>query len=81
MPAFIFPQLLLGGLIVPVAALPAALEAIARVLPMTYAIDAMQRLSVEVTPSAIFFKDIVIVLAVGVLAITLGAATLRRAAK
>jgi len=41
MPAFIFPQLLVCGLFVPLAQLPDALNAVAYWLPLTYAVDAL----------------------------------------
>lgn len=40
MPATMFPQLLLAGLIMPRDQMPTVLEAISRVLPMTYALEA-----------------------------------------
>src|SRR5688572_20189580 len=42
MPAFVLPQLLLCGLLVPVAQLPTLLGWIAQALPFTYAIEAVQ---------------------------------------
>ena len=42
MPAFVLPQVLLCGLFVPRTAMPGVLEAVSDVLPMSYAVDAMQ---------------------------------------
>ena len=42
MPALVIPQILLCGLFVPRDALPRALEVISDVLPLSYAVDAMQ---------------------------------------
>lgn len=81
MPAFIFPQFLLCGLLVPLAQMPRALHDIANLLPLTYAVDAMQRVSMEATISHTSYKDIGIILAFAVAAIMLGAATLRRQTK
>jgi len=78
MPAFIFPQFLLCGLLVPVDRLPSVLEAIANVLPLTYAVDAMQLISRQTAVSGELVTDLVIVLAFAVAAVVLGAATLRR---
>jgi len=81
MPAFIFPQFLLCGLLVPVAQMPRVLHDIANVLPLTYAVKAMQRVSVESNVSAAAWHDILVVVAFAVAAIVLGAATLRRQTK
>lgn len=81
MPAFIFPQFLLCGLLVPVDRLPSVLEAVANILPLTYAVDAMQLISRQPTISAEIWTDLAIVLAFAVAAVVLGAATLRRKTK
>lgn len=78
MPAFVLPQFLLCGLLLPVDQLPGALQAVANVLPLTYAVDAMQHVAREVSLSADAYKDICIVAGFVVAAIILGAATLRR---
>jgi ABC-2 type transport system permease protein len=78
MPAVVFPQLLLCGLLTPRSAMDATLRAVSDVLPLTYAIDAMQR----VTKSSGFNHhigiDLVVVCATAVAALILGAVTLRR---
>lgn len=81
LPAFILPQFLLCGLLVPVDALPGVLHGIARCLPLTYAVDAMQAVAVKASLSSNQWHDIVIIVAFGVAAIGLGAATLRRQTK
>jgi ABC-2 type transport system permease protein len=78
MPAFILPQLLLCGLIVPLTKLPDALEFIARLLPMTYAVEAMQNIATETTISSETQRDLWIVLNVVIIAVVLGALTLKR---
>ena len=40
--AFRFPMMFLGGVFVPVASLPLALKIVARALPLTYAVEALQ---------------------------------------
>jgi ABC-2 type transport system permease protein len=40
--AFRFPMMFLGGVFVPLSALPAGLRLVARALPMTYAVEALQ---------------------------------------
>jgi len=81
MPAFVLPQALLCGLIMPIEQLPSILEVIARVLPLTYAIEAMQLVTTEMTPSAEALQDVGIVFGFTVAAILIGAATLRRQTK
>jgi ABC-2 type transport system permease protein len=81
MPAFIFPQFLLCGLLVPLAQMPRVLHDIANCLPLTYAVSAMQNVSVQTSVSTDTYHDILIVLAFAVVAVLLGAATLRRQTK
>jgi ABC-2 type transport system permease protein len=81
MPAFILPQLLLCGLLVPVEKLPRVLETIANVLPLTYAVDAMQHVSRQTGLSGQVYKDVAVVLGFALVALLLGAATLRRKTK
>lgn len=78
MPAFVLPQALLCGLLIPVALLPTLLSWLAHCLPLTYAVDAMLRVSREAGLSTRTLADVGIVLAFAVVALLLGAATLRR---
>lgn len=78
MPAFILPQLLLCGLIVPLARMPDLLEGIARLLPMTYAVEAMQNIASETVISGETQRDLWVVLGVGLAAVLLGTLTLKR---
>jgi ABC-2 type transport system permease protein len=78
LPAVVLPQLLLCGLLVPRDELEPVLEAISDVLPLSYAVDAMQRITVEPDVSARIAVDIGVVLLAIALSLTLGAATLRR---
>lgn len=77
MPALVIPQILLCGLLVPRAALPNVLESISNVLPMSYAVDAMQALT-DGSGAGEVWRDIAVVAAFAVVALGLGAATLRR---
>jgi ABC-2 type transport system permease protein len=77
MPAFVFPQILLCGLIVPRDQMARLLEVAAAFLPLTYAYDALQRVNEDVLDARLAL-DVAIVLAVTLLALALGAATLRR---
>lgn len=81
MPAFVLPQLLLCGLLVPLSLLPTALRYLADFLPLTYAVKAMQGVSKEAVLSSQTYTDVAVVLAFVLLAVLLGAATLRRQTK
>jgi ABC-2 type transport system permease protein len=77
MPAFVLPQILLCGLFVPRDAMPGVLEAISNVLPLSYAVDAMQELTGAADTGEIW-RQVAVVACFGVAALGLGAATLRR---
>ncbi len=77
MPAFVIPQILLCGLFVARDELPAALEAISDMLPLSYATDAMQTLT-RTTETGEVWQDVGVVTAFALVALGLGAATLRR---
>lgn len=78
MPAFVLPQFLIGGLLVPLSQMPDVLESIAYFLPLTYAIDALNRVVNEATLSGEAWRDLWVVLGCVVGAVLLGALTLRR---
>ncbi|HET7744738.1 MAG TPA: ABC transporter permease [Gaiellaceae bacterium] len=78
MPAFVLPQILLCGLIVPREEMAWWLRAISAVLPLTYAYDALARLASSAPLGARFWADVLVVLGVTLLALVLGAGTLRR---
>ena len=77
MPALVIPQILLCGLFVPRAALPDALGAVSDVLPLSYAVDAMEHLT-RSTATGEVWQDLAVVAAYAVAGLALGAATLRR---
>jgi ABC-2 type transport system permease protein len=77
MPAFILPQILLCGLLVPRENMAALFEWISNVLPMTYAYDALARATADDLGGRLAL-DAAVVGAVVVLALALGATTLRR---
>ncbi|MGZ5398771.1 MAG: ABC transporter permease [Nocardioides sp.] len=77
MPAVVVPQILLCGLLVPRDRLPGALEAISNVLPLSYAVDAMESL-VGSGDTGEVWADLAVIAAFTVAALALGAATLRR---
>ncbi|MDL4777702.1 ABC transporter permease [Actinomadura xylanilytica] len=78
MPAFVLPQALLCGLIMPRDQMASWLEAISRVLPLTYAVDAMQEVSRETGFTGSLAVDLAVIAGCALLALMLGAATLRR---
>jgi len=78
MPAFVLPQILLCGLIVPRDQMAGWLEALSALVPLTYAYDALDRLASEGSLGSRFWLDVLVVAGVTLLALALGAATLRR---
>ena len=78
MPAFVLPQFLLCGLLVPRNGLPRVLELASDVLPLSYAVDAMRTLTTQVDAAGAVGRDVAIVAAFAVGAIALGSLTLRR---
>ena len=77
MPAIVIPQLLLCGLLVPRDRLPDLLSTLSDVLPLSYAVDAMQHLTTSSSTGQVW-RDIAVVSAFAVAGLALGAATLRR---
>jgi ABC-2 type transport system permease protein len=78
MPALVFPQLLLCGLFVARDQMAEALEAVSYALPLTYAYDALERVTTDGSLGARGTADVVVICGVILLALALGAATLRR---
>jgi ABC-2 type transport system permease protein len=77
MPAFILPQLLLCGLVIPVNQLPTVLRVTADILPMTAAVHAITPLQSD----QYYVGQFAIMLAYIFIALVAGAATLRRTIK
>jgi ABC-2 type transport system permease protein len=78
MPALIVPQILIGGLFLPLSSMPDLLETIAYFLPLTYAIDALSSVVTNADITGNAWRDLVVVSAFVLGALLLGAATLRR---
>jgi ABC-2 type transport system permease protein len=78
MPAFVLPQALLSGLVVPRDHLPAVLRGLSDILPLSYGVDAMQRISVTASWTSAIAADIAVILAFTAAALVGGALTLRR---
>jgi ABC-2 type transport system permease protein len=78
MPAFILPQLLLCGLFVPREDMAGALRVAADALPLTYAYDSLHRVAADGALGGRGTLDVAVIAAAIVLALALGALTLRR---
>jgi len=78
LPAFVLPQFLLCGLLVPRDALPDVLHWASDVLPLSYAVDAMRSVTTDPNSGASVAGDLAIVLGFVVVLVGAGAATLRR---
>src|SRR5262249_46001017 len=78
MPAFLLPQILLCGLIVPRDEMSSALDTLAGALPLTYAYDALARVAAGQSFQGRLVLDVTVVVGVTLLALALGAATLPR---
>jgi ABC-2 type transport system permease protein len=77
MPAFVLPQFLLCGLLVPRDQMAELLEWISVFLPLTWAYDGLAR-AVAGGDASLIARDAAIVLGVTLVSLALGAATLRR---
>ncbi|WP_210649971.1 ABC transporter permease [Nocardioides sp. SYSU D00065] len=77
MPALVLPQVLLCGLFVPRESMPGLLEAVSDVLPLSYAVDAMQELGAGADAVEVW-RSVAVVACFTLAALGLGAATLRR---
>jgi ABC-2 type transport system permease protein len=78
MPAFVLPQFLLCGLLVPREEMPDVLHAISSVLPLSYAVDALRDVTTNAEVATSTWVDLGVVVGAVLLALGLGAATLRR---
>jgi ABC-2 type transport system permease protein len=78
MPAIVFPQMLLCGLFVARADMARALELVSWALPLTYAYDALDRVSGGAGLGGRVGVDLAVILGATIVALALGAATLRR---
>lgn len=78
MPAVVLPQFLLCGLFVPRDQMAGWLEAISNVMPMSYSVDALMEVGDHAEATTTMWFDLGVVTGVIVLALALGAATLRR---
>jgi ABC-2 type transport system permease protein len=77
----VLPQLLLCGLFHPRDQMATVLRWASDVLPLSYAVSALQRVAGAPTVGASFLRDVVVVAGCAGLALALAAATLRRTQK
>ncbi len=77
MPAVLFPQVLLSGLLAPRERMPHVLRIASDALPVTYAYDALSRVTSGLGGARLWL-DVGVTLGAILLALMLGAATLRR---
>lgn len=78
MPAFLFPQILTCGLFIARSQMAKPLQWFANIMPLTYSVDAMKRVTVDAVWSSLLTRDLIVVGAFGVAALILGSATIRR---
>jgi ABC-2 type transport system permease protein len=78
LPAFVLPQFLLCGLLVPRDSLPDILKWASDVLPLSYAVDAMTSISTDPDATGDVMVKLAIVMAFVIVLIGAGASTLRR---
>ncbi|HEY1175406.1 MAG TPA: ABC transporter permease [Phytomonospora sp.] len=78
MPAVVLPQLLLCGLIWPREEMAGWLQGASEAMPLTYAVEALTEVGAHASPTDTMWLDLAVVLGVALLALVLGAATLRR---
>jgi ABC-2 type transport system permease protein len=78
MPALVLPQILLCGLFVARDALPTVLAAVSDVMPLSYAVSAMQEVQTSADLTSTLTVDLLVVAGFVAAALGLGAATLKR---
>ena len=78
MPALVLPQVLLCGLFVARDALPTVLEAVSDLMPLSYAVEAMQQVQTSTELTSTLVVDLLVIAGFVAAALGLGAATLKR---
>jgi ABC-2 type transport system permease protein len=78
MPLIVLPQFFLCGLLVARDQMAGWLQAISHLLPLTYAVEALQEVGRSTEPTGTLWLDVAIVAGAALLALALAAATLRR---
>lgn len=78
MPLIVLPQLLLCGLFRPRDEMAAALRWASDVMPLSYAVDALQRTTASAALTGGYWRDVTVILGCAAAGLILAAATLRR---
>lgn len=78
MPVFVLPQILLCGLIAAREDMGLPLRWLSDVMPLSYAVEALNRVTASSTVDAVILRNLAVVAGCALLALVLGAATLRR---
>jgi ABC-2 type transport system permease protein len=78
MPVFVLPQILLCGLFVPREDMGWLLRWLSDVMPLSYAVEALSRVTASSAVDAVILRNLLVVACCALLALVLGAATLRR---
>ena len=78
MPVIVLPQFFLCGLLVPREQMAGWLQAVSDVLPLTYAVEALQEVGASTEATGTMWVDVGIVAGAALIALALAAATLRR---
>lgn len=78
MPVFVLPQILLCGLIAAREDMGWLLRWLSDVMPLSYAVEALNRVTASPTVDAVILRNLAVVAGCALLALVLGAATLRR---
>jgi ABC-2 type transport system permease protein len=78
LPVVVLPQVLLCGLFVPRDEMAGWLQAVSDLLPLTYAVEALNEVGANADPTGTMWRDVAIVVAVALGALVVGATTLRR---
>jgi ABC-2 type transport system permease protein len=81
MPVVVLPQLLLCGLFHPREQMATVLRWASDVMPLSYAVSALQRVAGASTVGATYLRDVAVIAGCAGLALALAAATLRRTQK
>jgi ABC-2 type transport system permease protein len=77
-PIVILPQVLLSGLLWPVQDMPGWLQAIARLMPLTYAVDAMTDIMIRGQTLAQTWQPLLVLISFAAVFALLAAGTVRR---
>lgn len=78
MPAVILPQFLLSGLLAPTDSMAGWLNAVSHVMPLRYGVEGISLLTSHTVVVSTVWRDLIVVAGCAILALVVGATTLRR---